>query len=370
MSAEHSRLDARLARVRAVLADEGLDALALAPSDNLRHSTGFSPLADERFCALLLTADAEALVVPELNADQAAAALPEIEQLRFKDQDGPTAALQAALAKLDGGSVASIAVDPEMRADALLALRDCAPDVRLVSAAPVMRRLRETKQADEIEAIRRAAAVADRAMAAAVGACRPGVSENDVAAAVLAAFRAAGADEPWVSVCSGPNGAFPHHEHSERVLRDGEPIVVDLGARLGDYHSDMTRMVHLGEPSARYREVHEIVERASQAALRAATVGATCGDVDRAARDVISDAGYGERFLHRTGHGLGLSLHEAPWIMAGDEHVLGDGAVFSIEPGIYLPDEFGVRLEEIVVLTPSGAQIVSGLDRAVAVVAT
>jgi Xaa-Pro dipeptidase len=141
--------------------------------------------------------------------------------------------------------------------------------------------------------------------------------------------------------------------------------VIDLGAKLESYASDLTRMVYLGEPSARYLAIHDTVEAAVQAALAAARPGATCGDVDRAARGVIEAAGYGERFLHRTGHGLGLSTHEAPWIMAGEETPLRAGMVFSIEPGIYLDQDFGVRLEEIVHLTDAGPTIFSGLPRAV-----
>jgi Xaa-Pro aminopeptidase len=303
-----------------------------------------------------------------LNADQAAAALPGLELFRFKDEDGPEAAFRGALANAGDDSLRRLAIDPEMRAEAALEIRDRLPGVELVSGAMLMRRLREVKQPDEIQAIQRSAGTADRAMEAAIAACRPGASEAAVAAAAIAAFRDAGAKEPWVSVGSGPNGAFPHHEVSRRLLQAGEPVLIDLGAKLEQYHSDLTRMVHVGEPSSRYDEVHRTVEQAVQAALAAAHVGATCGDVDAAARGVIAAAGYGERFLHRTGHGLGLSVHEPPWIMAREQYPIRSGMVFSIEPGIYLPSEFGVRLEEIVVITDTGPRIVSKLDRSVEVV--
>ena len=146
--------------------------------------------------------------------------------------------------------------------------------------------------------------------------------------------------------------------------------MIDLGAKLDGYASDITRMVHLGEPSSQYWEVHELVESAVEAALAAALPGATCGEVDRAARDVIEAAGYGERFFHRTGHGLGLSTHEPPWIMAGEDVPLRAGMVFSIEPGIYLEGEFGLRLEDIVHLTDAGPEIFSKLSRAVDVIAS
>ena len=360
-----SSLQTRLDRLRRALGEASVDAIALSPSDNLRHTIGFSPLADERFCALLVTASAEAFVVPQLNADQTEAAVAGLRVFRWKDEDGAGRALAEALASVDAAGLKRVAVDPEMRAEELLALLDAAPALSAVNGAGVMRTVRETKEADEIDALARAAANADEAMRRAIAACRPGVTEFEVAAAASTAFNEAGADERFVCVGSGPNGAFPHHEVSRRVLQEGDPVVIDLGGKLDSYWSDLTRMVVVGEPSARFREVHDTVEAAVQSALAAARPGATCGDVDRAARGVIEAAGYGEQFLHRTGHGLGLSVHEAPWIMAGEPTPLRAGMVFSIEPGIYLEQDFGVRLEEIVHLTEDGPRIFSGLSRAV-----
>lgn len=368
MNADQTSLRSRLHRVRDQLQAAGVDAIAMAPSDNLRHTTGFSPMPDERFCVLLVSDVGEAFVVPHLNADQTAAALPGLPLIRWKDEQGAGEALKKALAELDGSQLRRVAIDPEMRADALLELLDAAPEIRAVNGAPLMRALREVKQPNEIEVLERSAASADHAMRAAMAACRPGVTEAEVAAAASGAFRELGAVEPWVCVASGRNGAFPHHETSARVIEAGEPIVIDLGAKLEDYASDITRMMYVGEPSSHYLEVHEVVEAAVQAALATARPGVTCGEVDHAARSVIEDAGYGDRFLHRTGHGLGLSTHEAPWIMAGEAVPLRAGMVFSIEPGIYLENEFGLRLEEIVHLTHAGPEIFSALPRALEVV--
>ncbi len=369
MNADQTTLNTRLDRLRQQLDGAGVDAIALAPSDNLRHATGFSPMPDERFCVLLVTNAGEAFVVPHLNADQTVAALPGLSILRWKDEDGAGKALDQALADVDGSRLRQVAIDPEMRAEALLELMNAAPQIRAVNGAPLMRTLREVKRSDEIEALARSAATADHAMRAAIAAIHPGVSESEVAGAANGAFREMGAAEPWVCVGSGPNGAFPHHETSGRVIGSGDAIVIDLGAKLDSYASDMTRMVYVGEPSPEYREVHQVVERAVQSALQAARPGATCGEVDHAARDVIEQAGYGDRFLHRTGHGLGLSIHEAPWIMAGEDVPLRAGMVFSIEPGIYLENDFGVRLEDIVHLTDAGAHIFSALPRTLEVVA-
>jgi Xaa-Pro aminopeptidase len=365
MTSDSTSLQTRLDRLRRALDDASVDAIALSPSDNLRHTLGFSPLADERFCVLLVTASAEAFVVPQLNADQTEAAVPGLPVFRWNDEDRADLALAQALARVDSGRLSRVAVDPEMRAEALLALLDAAPTLTAVNGAAVMRSVREIKEPDEIDALARSAANADEAMRRAIAACRPGVTEFEVAAAASTAFNEAGAEDAWLCVGSGPNGAFPHHIVSRRALHEGDPVVIDLGAKLDGYASDLTRMVFVGEPSERYREVHDTVEAAVQAALAAARPGATCADVDRAARGVIEYAGYGERFLHRTGHGLGLSTHEAPWIMAAEQTPLRPGMVFSIEPGIYLEQDFGVRLEEIVHLTESGPAIFSGLPRAV-----
>ena len=229
--------------------------------------------------------------------------------------------------------------------------------------------MRVVKSADELRLLQVASDAGDAAMRAALAACRPGVTELEVAEAASAAFRAAGAEEvDFTVVGSGPNGAYPHHHTATRALADGDAIVIDIGARTGGYMSDLTRMAFVGEPTERYLEVHRTVEAAVQAGLAAARPGATCHEVDAAARTAIEDAGFGEYFVHRTGHGLGISIHEPPWIMRGEDVRLEAGMVHSIEPGIYLPGEFGIRLEEIVHITDDGCERFSALPREVHVV--
>jgi Xaa-Pro aminopeptidase len=349
----------RLERLKGAL---GASTLALAPSDNLLYALGFTPVADERACVLLLTADGAAFVVPSLNVEQTAGHVPGIPIYSWRDDEGPQAAFAAAAASL-GADLSEIAVDPEMRAETLLSLLAVTGGTA-VNGASLLREAREVKDAGEIAALQRSADTADQAMLAGFAACASGASEHEVAAAIAAAFREAGADEVTFSIVgAGPNGAFPHHHTSERVLEVGDAVVIDIGGKLGGYSSDITRMVHVGEPSERYREVHATVERAVQAAMAAVRPGATCGDVDRAARSVIEEAGFGPHFVHRTGHGLGLSIHEPPWIMAGEAVPLRTGMVFSIEPGIYLQGEFGVRLEDIVHVTDTGCERFSSLPR-------
>src|SRR5581483_8453791 len=256
----------------------------------------------------------------------------------WTDADGARGAFAAALGRFPPPRRA--AVDGTMRADVLLLLQSLLPSAAFVPATAVLGELRLRKDAGEVDALVRAAAAADAAMRAALEACVEGARESDVAGAATAALGAAGAETPFASVASGPNGAFPHHHTGTRVLQRGDLVTVDLGGRVANYWCDLTRMAHVGEPDERDRELHDAVERA-----------------------VIGDAGYAHAFVHRTGHGLGVSLHEPPWIMAGNAQPLEPGMVFSIEPGLYFPGDRGLRLEEIVVVTDGGCRVLGTLPR-------
>ena len=358
-----ARIEARLARLREAMRSAGVGLTAIAPTDNLRWLLGFAPLYDERACALLVSAEHAVMLMPSLNAEQTAAHAPGIELVRWADEDGPRSALRETLARAGSVGGGTLAADPEMRADHLLLLQEALAGTRTVDAGGVVWPLREIKDQDELALLARSAEVADRAVEAAWAACAAGVSELTVAEAINGVFAAAGCEPEFAIVGAGPNGAFPHHETGGRLLTEGDAVVIDLGAVLDGYHSDITRMAFIGDPTDRYREVHAAVEAAVVAATRATRPGATCGEVDAAARDVIDAAGFGEFFVHRTGHGLGLSGHEPPYVMAGSDVVLRAGMVHSIEPGIYLPDEFGVRLEEIVHVTDDGCERFSALGR-------
>ena len=358
----------RLARLRGAMGAAGVSLVAVAPTDSLRWLLGFAPLYDERACLLLVSVQGTAMLMPALNAEQLTAHAPEIELVRWADEDGPAAALTRALERV-GAAPATVAADPEMRADHLLALQAAVSGAPTIDATALLGPLREIKDAGELAALARSAAVADRAVRTAWATCRVGVSEREVAEAVSATFREGGCTPEFGIVGAGANSAYPHHETGDRRLSEGDAVVIDVGAILDGYHSDITRMAFLGEPSDRYRKVHGVVEAAVGAAMAATRAGATCGAVDAAARGVISDAGYGQFFVHRTGHGLGLSGHEGPYVMDGSSVVLRAGMVHSIEPGIYLPGEFGIRLEEIVQVTDVGCERFSELARDVHVVA-
>jgi Xaa-Pro aminopeptidase len=354
----------RLARVRSEMRERAIDMIALAPSDNLRYVLGFAPFLDERACMLLLSIGGNAFVVPSINAEDVKKASSDVPLFVWEDATGPLEAVRSAVSSLSFDGAINIAVDPEMRADAFLVLQSVLPGAEYFDGALVLQPVREVKSDSELELLRASAATADVAMQNALDACRHGVTELEVAEAAVAGFRSAGVNQvSFTIIGSGPNGAFPHHHTSERVLVEGDAVVVDLGGRLRDYSSDITRMAFIGEPTPRYREAHGVVNAAVAAASRAVKPGVTCGEVDAAAREVIADAGYGEYFVHRTGHGLGLSMHEPPWIIGGSEELIREGMVFSIEPGIYLPGEFGLRLEEIVDVTSDGCTALSALPR-------
>lgn len=356
-----------LARLQAVMRSEGIDAVALGPTAYMQYVGEVHPHPDERPCLLVVTPADAAFLVPALNAGQMRAHT----QLPFHvwaDADGPGAALAALIDSLGIQGAGRVDVDEAMRTDfALLFLDAVQPRERRLASASVGR-LRMRKTAAEIAEIDRNAAIDDEAMEAAYAAIRPGMREQELADVIQSVFARHAAKPLFMIVGAGENGAFPHHRTGAREIQVGDAIVIDIGARQGAFSSDMTRMAYVGAPSDEYRRVHDTVERAVQAALAAARPGVAAKVVDAAARDLITAAGYGEYFVHRTGHGLGLEGHEPPYITETSETILEEGMVFSIEPGIYLPGKFGIRLEEIVVLEAQGPRIVSRLPRDVFVV--
>jgi Xaa-Pro dipeptidase len=353
---------ARLRNLQEVLAKKNVDLIAIAPTSNMRYLLGFSPLADERLCLLLVTPKGTRFVVPDLNADQVEAHTG-MKTTRWTDEAGPAQALAEALGELTVEKPSVLAADAAMRADAFLRLQEAAQPKRSISAADLMARLRVLKSESEIEALARAAALADRAMMVGVEACRPGVTERQVAHQIARHFRENGAETvDFTLVASGAHSAFPHHEAGDRQLEMGDTIIIDIGATLNGYKSDVTRVVHLGDPPAELLTVYGTVLEANRRGREAAKAGARASDVDNAARSAIEEAGYGPYFVHRTGHGLGMDVHEEPWISGDSTTVLQPGMVFSVEPGIYLSGRFGVRIEDIVAVTDAECRCLTGLD--------
>lgn len=352
----------RLAALRDIMRQTGTTLTALAPGAHMQWVLGYHPHPDERPTYVLVGPEAAVMVVPSVNAQDIGTRV-DLPLHVWTDEDGPAQALAQALAVVRPEGAGRVSLDETMRADAALLLLDQLGPVERCFATETVGALRMRKDDAEYAALKAAAQVADAAMRAGFAALRPGLTERQVADAIRAGFARHDTPSAFCLVASGPHGAFPHHSTGDRVLQTGDAIVIDIGGTTGGFPSDMTRMAIVGQPPEGYDEVHAIVERAVLAAMDAARPGVPARSVDKAARDVIAQAGYGEYFVHRTGHGLGLEVHEPPYLTATSDTLLQEGMVFSIEPGIYIPGRFGIRLEEIVILRADGPEILSSLPR-------
>ena len=348
--------------LRARMKDNDVDLVALGPGTHMNWLLGFNPYPDERPCLLLIGKEKEAFLMPSVNAEDARKRT-DIEITSWKDENGPDQALKDALLYIGESTAKHIAIDEAMRSHFALIVIEALPNPTYEFTGSTIGALRMRKDQAEFINLKENALIDDRAMQAGFAAIKEGVTELEIGEAINKHFISEGAKPQFCIVGSGPNGAFPHHHTGDRKVEYGDAVLIDIGGRKGTFPSDMTRMSVLGEPPEGYLEIHAIVERAVQAAMSAAKPGAMAKDVDAAARGVITEAGYGEFFVHRTGHGLGIDIHEPPYITATSEVILDEGMVFSIEPGIYLQGRFGVRLEEIVILRADGPEILSELTR-------
>jgi len=347
----------RIHNLRTQMENLDVDLVAITTAPNLRYFSGFVPHLDERFHALLISEREVIWVAPELNREQIEVHV-QFPLLAWRDDEGPEKAIRQALQKI--GSPRSLAIDGAGRADALLRLQSITQPQTCKSADEMISLLRQIKSEDEVEKLSLAASQADRAMEAGVQACQPGVTEREVAWVVESFFRQDGAEQvDFTLIASGPNGAFPHHHYSERVLQSGDAIILDIGATLNGYKSDITRMVFLGNPPKAFLFFYEAVYQANLSARQMVAAGRTAEEIDRAARDYLREKGLSAYFIHRTGHGIGLDTHEQPWIMEGNLSLLQPGMTFSIEPGVYFVDKFGIRIEDIVVVTKNGVQVLT-----------
>ncbi|MCW2875296.1 Xaa-Pro peptidase family protein [Actinacidiphila oryziradicis] len=348
----------RLELARKAAAEAGLDALLLSPGADLRYLTGYRAMLSERLTCLVVPAAGDPfLVVPALEkpgAQTSPLGGLGVDITGWDETEDPYAIVGA---RLPAGT-RRIAVDNHMWAEKVLAFRAALPRAAQSLASEVLRELRMRKSPAEIEALRRAGAAIDRVHRRMGEWLRPGRTEREVARDIAAAIIETGHESAdFVIVASGPNGASPHHDVSDRVIRAGDPVVVDIGGTTEDgYCSDSTRTYAVGEPPAAFLELYEVLLRAQQTQTQALRPGLTAEELDAVGRDIITGAGYGEHFIHRTGHGIGLETHEDPYIVAGSARPLEPGMAFSVEPGIYLPGLFGARIEDIAVCTESGGE--------------
>jgi Xaa-Pro aminopeptidase len=366
----------RLAAVAAAVRAKGLDVLLLTPGPDLRYVTGYDAKQLERLTCLAVPADgAPFLVVPalELKAAQASPAGGlDIPIRTWGETDDPFRLISAAL----GGArpaarpaARSVALSDRTWALHVLSFMDAFPGAALHLASAVLAPLRMRKSPAEVAALAEAGAAIDRVHARVPGWLRPGVTERQVGAKIAEAILAEGhAHVDFTIVGSGPNAASPHHEVSDRVIERGDVVVVDIGGTMpSGYCSDCTRTYAVGSAPDDFLAYYAVLKHAQEAATASVRPGVTAASVDAVARDIIADAGYGEWFIHRTGHGIGLESHEDPYIVEGNTIALESGMAFSIEPGIY-PGKHGARIEDIVVCTDSGVARMNNLARDLVVV--
>jgi Xaa-Pro aminopeptidase len=365
-------LSERADRTRRRMAELGVDAVLLSVGPDLPYLTGYTAMPLERLTMLVLPRDGDAtLVVPRLEAPRVAER-PEVFTLRAWEETNDPIAIVAGLV----GRAATVAIGDHTWARFVLDLQGALPAARFVAASTVLGPLRAVKDKGEVEALRRAAEAVDRVAADLQAGAVPlvGRTEAEVSADLGRRIVAEGHQHVnFAIVAAGGNAASPHHEAADRVIGAGDVVLCDFGGTMPDgdgvgYCSDITRCVHVGEPPGEVADAYTVLHEAQRAAAAAATVGTPCEAVDATARRIIADAGHGDRFIHRTGHGIGVEAHEDPYIVAGNAAPLAPGHAFSIEPGIYVPGRFGLRLEDIVVATEAGPDELNRADHGLAVV--
>ncbi|PSP77125.1 aminopeptidase P family protein [Halobacteriales archaeon QS_1_68_20] len=351
----------RASDAQAALREVGADGAVLFPGSNQYYVSGFRDEPGERHLLLFLPQDGHpAFVAPTMYREQIADAT-WVEDLRlWDDGDDPIEVIEEVAADLGlrGGRVL---LDNRMWALFVQDLREALPDADWGLASEVFDDLRMRKDDAELDALRRAADLADdvNVEVRRMGADAVGMTERELAVEIERRLTDGGGEEVSFDtvVGSGPNGAKPHHRHGDREIGRGDPVVLDFGAFVDHYPGDQTRtVVFAGDPPEGFRDAFEAVRAAQQAGVEAVEPGVQAQAVDRAAREVLDERGYGDEFVHRTGHGVGLAVHEAPYLVEGNDLELEPGMVFSVEPGVYLEGEFGIRIEDLVVVTEDGAE--------------
>jgi Xaa-Pro dipeptidase len=364
-----SRLDKLTASLRA----SGLDAVALNPGPTLKYLTDVSFHLMERPVVLLVApGQVPALVLPELEMLKVGLFPYKVQPFAYGENPSEWEAAFRKAAQALGLDGKRIGVEPrQMRLLEFRYIKAGAPEADYPDASDVLSELRLRKDKVEVEAMRRAVQIAQSALEATLPLIKIGMTEKELSAELVMQLLRLGSDPemPFAPIVSGgPNSANPHASPTDRKLQSGDLLVVDWGAAYNGYISDLTRTFAVGQVDAEYEKIHKIVQEANAAGRAAAKPGAPCADVDKAARAVIEKAGYGKYFTHRTGHGIGMEGHEDPYMRGDNMQILEPGMAFTVEPGIYLPERNGVRIEDNVVITENGADVLSDMPREIRVV--
>ena len=349
----------RIAQFQAALEASSLDGIALLPGQNLLYITGLSfHLMERPVVALFMRGETPRIILPELEQVKLKQVVTPLHAFPYgEDAASRQEAFQRAMGELRKARP-NIGVEPyRMRFFEMGLIHEAAPALNLTDAGEILVRLRMYKAPGEVEAMQRAVNTAETALQQTLPLVKPGMSEKEFESELtLQLFRAGSEPElPFAPiVASGPNSALPHATPTLRAFKPGDLLIVDWGARVDGYISDITRTFAIGEPPEELQRIHSIVQAANQAGREQVRPGVTCGSADDAARAVIEAQGYGKEFVHRTGHGIGMDAHEPPFILAGNERIMEPGMAFTIEPGIYLQEKGGVRIEDNLVVTQDG----------------
>ncbi len=346
----------RVSRLAEELRKRGLDAVYIGPSTDLEYIGGLDTQPDERVRGLMIAKDGRCFAMtPLLYREEMVKAFGDVPfYSEWDDHEGFTGAFRRGCEHL-GVAGGKIAFNDGVRAVDMLAIRDAMP-LQMVNGADILSGQRSRKDDGELELMRESSRIVDNVVAKLQKFIKPGMTEHAVAKKIPEFFEEDGVVKCSFSpiVASGPNGSMPHYSGGERVIEENDVIILDLGGRWKGYCSDTTRTFFTGEPTSEMKEIYGIVRRAQAAGEAAVQAGATGQDVDRAARGVIVEAGYGKYFFNRVGHGVGMAVHEGPYMIEGNTVPLEPGNVFSVEPGIYIPGKFGIRIENLVAVRKDG----------------
>ena len=363
----------RFDQLNASLRNSGLDAVILNPGPTLTHLTSLHFHLMERPVVLLFAKDqTPAIVLPELELQKVASLPYELQIFSYSENPSEWGNVFRKATQALGLEGKRIGVEPrQLRLLEFRYVKDGAPEADYPDASDVLSGMRLRKDKSEVDAMRRAVKIAQDALEASIPSIKIGMTEKELSSELVGQLLKHGSEPemPFAPiVSSGPNGANPHASPSDRRLQVGDLLVVDWGAAYDGYISDLTRTFAVGDVQDEYKKIHKIVQEANAAGRAAGKPGVACAAVDKAARDVIEQAGYGVYFTHRTGHGIGMEGHEEPYMHGDNMQLLEPGMAFTVEPGIYLPNRNGVRIEDNVVITETGADVLSDMPREIRVV--
>ncbi len=354
-------LVSRRARTTEMMKQKGIKALILSPSMNMLYITGFSTFPGERLLVSVLDEDGEMIfIVPRMYEHEVRERALFDRIISWDDSQDPKDILDS-LCSEKGYEGSTLAIEDTMWFNAFEKIHGAFRNARYLKASGIVGELRKYKNEDEAVKMKRASELAEKALTNVIPLIKAGMKENEVKDILEAELKKQGMDGVSFDtiIGSGSNSALPHYTAGDKKLMEGDSIVIDFGGMYQGYCSDMTRTVMLGKATAEYRDVYETVKAAQIKAVETVKPGMKASEIDAAARSHIAEKGYGEYFIHRTGHGIGMEVHEEPYISDISDTVLQPGMVFSIEPGIYLPGKYGVRIEDLIMVTEDGAEVLN-----------